>query len=49
MYSDLICLRHIDFLAFFPERKWAIQIPVTLGVVLITAVFVFVGRVLQAD
>jgi hypothetical protein len=37
----------LDFLAFFPERRWAIQIPVTLGVVLITAVLVFVGRVLQ--
>lgn len=47
MALELTSVPILDFLAFFPERRWAIQIPVTLGVVLITAVLVFVGRVLQ--
>ena len=39
----------LDFLAFFPERKWAIQVPVTIGVILLTVVLVFVGQLLYSN
>ena len=45
--SHLIGLIQLDFQAFFPDRRWAITIPVTIGVLILATAMVYLGFILR--
>ena len=46
-FPSFFCSNLLDFLAFFPDRKWAVQVPVTIGVIGLSLVLMFLGVTLR--